>query len=413
MNIDFFVLMSEKSDKNLMELFQTFSPKKPVDYHIDPHNMESLESLVEKLGSSFVADVKKDGYNVAVHVSETEVKLFTSSGREFDLERFPEIARDAEKLDVGIYIGEFHGKENKDGFTNLDSFQAVKRRVSGSANLESLIEECPVEISLYDIYRLEDQSLLDTSFMERRKILETTLKNADTEHISVVGYYHVDSAEQLKQIYTEIVENGSEEGLVLKRINAKVRYRTDNGSIVFPRTDDFVKLKRSSDFDCVVLATYLSEKGAAKNRPYTNLLLGVLNSETGLLETLVKSSGIAPSRDYYEKIWSHIQANLEEVVFSEETGEFSHDDQAVFSKRIPGKKVPQFYVRNPLENSIVLKVRAMQVTKSKSGWHSCGLTYNERFSLRHPVIDGIHPEKQPRDCNTTQDIRRSYYGISS
>jgi len=74
-----------------------------------------------------------------------------------------------------------------------------------------------------------------------------------------------------------------------------------------------------------------------------------------------------------------------------------------YTERIPAGKVPLLYVVNPLQNAPVIEVGAMQVTAPQDSWHSCGRTYGQVHSLRHPVFARFR-EKLPVEATTTRQI---------
>lgn len=394
-------------EKKRVEIFRPFPPKKPVEIGIDPTDAGELQKIIDKFGGEVIVDLKKDGFNAAIHKKGDEVKAYTSGMNEYELETFPELLHDLGLLDDGIYIGEIHGRENKENYTNRDAFEAMQKRGRGKKGKElgKLVEKYPLTLNLYDIYVYEGEELLDVPQRERRKVLEDIVSKKDFDNTDVVGSFTITTPQELQELYEKHVASGKEEGFVLKDPRCTVKTKVKDGQLELLRTDDWIKMKRFSTFDLIVLGFYETENSKGKGLPYASVLLGTLNEDTGKYETVVKLPVGKGAEGYYE-LFEQLEDNLGDFDPEDYDGEISYSP-LMLSKR---DKMPDKIVLD-VSKSPVVQVRAMGVNKSKSGWHSCGMDEGESYSLRIAVYEHIRKDKNAKDANTAGFIKRFYEGL--
>lgn len=453
-------------------LFRHFKPKKPVEAGLKTHRflihkpasqgkgfasfdcneaeeadrapsgaeqnilMENLATLMEGYGGAMVAERKLDGYNLSLKVTERgEVAATTSRGNPYPLELFPELHLALERLaglGEGVYIGEMHGiaPEGCETFTNIEAFAGIRTRMAASGEDEalSLMGTCPVQLSLYDAYLSQEKMLLDVPMEGRREALEELLAAHDLPGIGLAPSHSFTAPEDVYALYLAEISSG-EEGLVLKNPLAPVKWslRSD-GTLSLPRTWDFVKLKKDLVLDLIVLGYMTGESERTSSLAFTNLLCGVLNEETGLIETLTKTMGITSENSQGYAEMSAVFSSLGERGLLAPGYEMGGKKRialpqpgVAYSPRMKPDTFPDVAIVNPLENAPIVRVKAMQVSRTygtpdgsgkEGGEHSCGRTtlteegMCEIYSLRHPVLLGLHDEKQDvREAETTEKIR--------
>src|SRR3989344_3308259 len=136
-----------------LRIFEPFNPKKPVEIGIDANSIGDLDDVVRKLGGEVSVEIKKDGFNAAIHKKGDDVKVYTSGKNEYDIDLMPELIGDLHILDDGIYIGEIHGRATRENFTNKDAFEAIQKRSRKTGkNVEKAVNDNPLTLSLYDVY---------------------------------------------------------------------------------------------------------------------------------------------------------------------------------------------------------------------------------------------------------------------
>lgn len=378
----------------------------------------NLATLIDGFGGVMVAERKLDGYNLCLTVRDGAAEMLSSGGNPFARELFPELEealRNLEGRGDSVYVGELHGIAVGKSFTNADAFAAVRARVDlgrGSpekADILRLAAEMPLQLSLYDAYLRDGTLLLDKPMGERRGALEDLLA-ADIQGMGLIPSQRFSRAADVFALYLAETESG-QEGLVLKNPLAPVKYAVKNGALSLSRTWDFVKLKKELVLDLVVIGYMQSEAAQEKGMLFSHLLCGVRNDETGMVETLVKTMAMTSPGDAYREIAEALEerSGFMEPGYHEERGRkvAVPDPGVAYSPRMKPDTIPDCIIASPLENSFVVRVRAMQVSRSEKGEHSCGNTRGEVYSLRHPVLLGVHPEKResPLLCETTEKIR--------
>jgi len=469
------VMVTEQDEKVRTALFESYKPKKPVELKLDGRRLktkkkardldgdptlegyatfdhkeevhpeseeekkslvlENLATITKGYGGLVVAETKLDGYNLSLKISEDgEIEMLTSSGNPFPGGLFPELEESLDHLrSLGpqIYIGEMHGipPDGFQEFSNANAFSAIRSRMDLAKNqdldedrLEELVTSSPLQLSLYDTYLSGGKLLLDSRMEDRRNALEELIDQHDLPGIGLTPSHRFKNPEDIYNLYLQEIAK-EEEGLVLKNPLAIVKYSFGKNGLSLSRTADFIKLKRDLVLDLIVIGTFLSDGARDKGLSFSNLLLGVRNEQTGLIETLCKTMGVHPSSEAYQEIADLLEEKrLAGVLRPGYTVDGRKkialpDPQVVYSKRLTGAKLPDEVIIDPLQNGFVVRLHGMQITKTytdgkKGGSHSAGNTYltdglQEAYSVRHPVLVGVHEDKRddPFQSETTEKIR--------
>ena len=387
-----------------LRIFEPFNPKKPVEIGIDANSIGDLDDVVRKLGGEVSVEIKKDGFNAAIHKKGDDVKVYTSGKNEYDIDLMPELIGDLHILDDGIYIGEIHGRATRENFTNKDAFEAIQKRSRKTGkNVEKAVNDNPLTLSLYDVYLYDGFELLQTEQKKRRALLEKIAEQKGFQNTDIVESFTVRSGEELKELYGIYIASGKEEGFVLKDPRSKIEVRAKNGETEIARTDEWIKLKRFSTFDLALLGLYETDNSRKKGLPYSGALLGSYNEATEKYETVVKVQ-INPGMEGYYEIFDSVKENIEDFDGGSYNGEIK------FSKAMRGEKIPSKVVKDPA-NAPVIQVRAMGVSKAKGSWHSCGIDDDGAYSLRIPVYEHVRHDKTAKEANTTKFIRKYHDGL--
>ena len=328
-------------------------------------------------GKSYV-EVKSDGYRIQVHNDQGKLRFFARSLNEFNREAYPDVLSQIRGIPSGIFDGEIVGIED-----GINGFNAIKARKRESLD-NDLVKKYPLQIKFFDVLNLNGNDMIDLPLYERRKTLEQYVGNVSEQ-------WTIDESESLKEKFLEVAEQGLE-GVVCK--NPSSQY------LIGKRTKDWIKLKKFLTLDLVVLGVYSGE-GKAAELPFAALLLGTQNN--GYYETITKV-GIA-KKDIIDKIekkvrqfyTTEIPAN---IIISDSINKSSYK-----------RKKPIYFIRP--ENSVVVEVEALNITKSKN-WHSCGLydAYGRKsdkaYSLRIPIVQRYRDDKTAKDIATTEQITEIY-----
>ncbi len=138
----------------------------PLTPPLKPQLALSRKALPE--GDAYLYEIKLDGFRCLAFVDGEEVSLQSRNGR--PLERyFPEL-----RLPAGRYV--LDGEIVVRGADGREDFDALGQRVHPAASrIKLLSAETPALYVAFDLLALDDESLLDRPFAERRAALEALL----------------------------------------------------------------------------------------------------------------------------------------------------------------------------------------------------------------------------------------------
>lgn len=232
------------------------------------------ESLWERLGAtgSVWLEDKLDGIRAQIHCSTERAEIFSR-----DLKRitdtFPEIARAAKALGRdAVFDGEILAWE---GTRALSFFELQKRLGRREADL-FLGAQIPVACLIFDVLRLDGQSLLKVSLAERRKALESVeLASPLLPAPTLLAR----SAEEIEAAFRAARDRGNE-GLMAK----------DPASAYTPgrRGLSWIKLKKDfATLDVVVVAVEYGH--GRRSKVLSDYTFAVRDDKTGALLTIGKA----------------------------------------------------------------------------------------------------------------------------
>ena len=161
----------------------------PLASPLAPQLALSRKALPE--GDEYVYEVKLDGFRCLAFVDGEEVFLQSRGSRPLG-RYFPEL-----ELPRGRYV--LDGEIVVRGKDGREDFDALQQRLHPAASrVERLAGETPAVYVVFDLLALEDESLLERPFAERRAELERLLAGAEWAEAPVELMASTDSAEQAK-----------------------------------------------------------------------------------------------------------------------------------------------------------------------------------------------------------------------
>ncbi|MBI2129386.1 hypothetical protein HYU07_04055, partial [Candidatus Woesearchaeota archaeon] len=370
------------------------APKKVAEFSFDKNDATTFHYPIA-IGNT-IAEKKSDGFCVLLSIDRKcneKIKMFSSSLNEWNPECFPELTKGMLKLPSGYYHGELLGLPTHENFTSLDEFTAVENRPKTSAkNLtKELIEKYPLKLDIFDALIIENRPLLSRQLKVRRAILEEVVDR--TKNLSLIQQWDMTNKEGLQQLFLQAISNNYE-GLVAK----------DPLSFYVPgsRDSDWIKLKEFLTLDLVVLGFYETPESRKAGKPFSAILVGSYNGETGKYETLakVKVSAKKDQEDICKKARNIVNVNGDyEKTVNAHGGIAFNPSMSKIKRKIPERIVG-------MQDPVIVEVQVQDITYSDN-WHSCGLGYdNERaHSLRIPTFKQIRKDKtRIEDITTTQQI---------
>jgi DNA ligase-1 len=347
--------------------------------------MPTAKALFEKLGTCF-AEPKLDGFRLQIHIDKTktipEVHFFSRNLQDMSA-MFPDLAKEVLKLNVENLIGEGEAicfDHNSGGF--LPFQETVKRK--RKHGVEEAANEFPLQLFLFDLLYLNNESCLDLPYTKRHQKLEQLLDDVQTSHLFVTEHTEIHNAQQLENYFLEAVATGLE-GILVKRPDAL--YQPGK------RNFNWIKLKRQEEghledtLDCVILG-YYAGKGKRANFGIGAFLVGVFNKNLDMFQTVAKiGTGMT------DEEWRTLKKKCDALATEEKP------------KNIQCAKelTPDVWV-NP---ELICRVRADEITLSPL--HSAGKTdANLGYALRFPRFMDYRIDKSAEEATTDEEVKRLY-----
>lgn len=239
-------------------------PLKPVKVMLY-QKASGIDDAFETVGKPAAFEYKYDGFRLQLHNHNGIIKLFTRRLEDVT-EQFPDVAeavRSAVKSGNYILEAEVVGFDSATG--KWLPFQKISRRIKRKYDIKETSEKTPVIVNIFDALKIGDANLLKVPFRERRKKIESIVKEIPGR-IVLASQLVTASAEEANSFYLKSLAMGNE-GIMAKSLDApyKPGSRVGYGMKIKPvmETLDLVIVgaeagegKRSSWFSSFELACY-------------------------------------------------------------------------------------------------------------------------------------------------------------
>ncbi|MBI2499075.1 ATP-dependent DNA ligase [Candidatus Woesearchaeota archaeon] len=327
--------------------------------------VNNIEEAFDEVGKPALWEFKMDGFRVTIHKNNDEIKLFTRKMEDVT-KQFPEVIdliKENVKAKKGILDSEFVGYDKKIG--KYLPFQNISQRIKRKYDIESIAKKFPVEINVFDILNYEGKYLKNEKQLERRKLLEKTIKEKDKK-IVLTKKLITDDVSKAKEFFEESLKAGNE-GLIAKKIDAI--YQPGR------RVEGWVKLK--SVMENLDLAIIGAEWGTGKRAGFlSSFVLGCKKGneflECGMIGTGIKEK----SKEGVS--FKQLTKLLKPLINKEE-----------------GRKVK-------IKPKIIIEVRYEEIQKSP--------TYNSGYALRFPRVIRLRNDKPIGEIADLKQIEKLYKG---
>ena len=348
--------------------------------------LSSAEEILAKLEGKGSAEYKYDGLRIQAHVSKKKVQLF-SRRLENITSQFPDVAenlRAAIEADQTILEGECVAVDSNTG--DMLPFQVVSQRRGRKREIETMAEEVPVTVFLFDLLYAEGRDFTITPYLERRKELTKIVRESD--QVRIAEQLLTDDPEELERYFDKAVSLGCE-GLVVKSVGTESVYQAGARGWLWIKYKRSYKAEVADTFDLVPVGAFHGR--GKRGGTYGALLMAVYNPETDQFETISKLGSGFTDEDL-EKLPKLIGQDV-----------ILHPHPRVNSEM----KADVWFT--PTQ---VLEVSADEITLSPL--HTCALGAIRRGSglaLRFPRFTGRYrDDKSPEDATTTKDVLETYHG---
>jgi DNA ligase D-like protein (predicted ligase)/DNA ligase D-like protein (predicted 3'-phosphoesterase) len=292
----------------------------------------------------WIFEVKWDGIRAIAYVDKQQLSLQTRNQKELKT-FFPELQELTALIDDAVLDGEIIVMS--DGKVD---FQTLLKRIqaASSRDIAFLQRKHPVLYIVFDILEKNGSSMLDKPLMERKKILQETLKEGNYVIIS-------DFVEEKGEAYYQASLEKGLEGIMAKKKN----------SIYSPgtRSSSWLKIKKIKECDCVIFG-YTKGTGNRENT-FGALILGLYENHTAVF---VGKVGTGFDQKTLEDLTQQFQTLKTE------------------QKTIPAIDIPDEI--NWIKPVLVCRIGYQTVTSDGK--------------LRMPRFFGIRVDKNPLECKMEQ-----------
>ncbi|MFP4111462.1 MAG: ATP-dependent DNA ligase [Candidatus Woesearchaeota archaeon] len=189
---------------------------KPVNPMLFPKAVD-IEDGFRIVGKPAIIEYKYDGFRVQIHKDEDNVELYTRR-LENVTNQFPDVVESIKKQVKAkkcILDSEVLGINYETG--DKLPFQNISQRIRRKYNIEDMVKRIPVVIVIFDIMRLEEESLLENDFSKRRDILEKTI-NVKKNEIELSEKITTEDLDEANKFYQKSLLLGNE-GIMMKSLS--------------------------------------------------------------------------------------------------------------------------------------------------------------------------------------------------
>lgn len=343
--------------------------------------LPNAEEAVKRLGDTFAAEPKFDGFRIAVHKNGEKVELF-SRNLENMTHAFPDLV-EAIKLEVHAKSVILEGEAiafNPTTNEFLPFQETTKRR--RKYDVIEMAKKLPLALFTFDVLYLNGQDITQKPHRERRKLLEGILhKNNAIVRLAEERIIH--TPKEILKFFNEAISEGLE-GLMLKKLDSP--YKAGG------RGFHWIKFKRSSSgelndtVDCVLLGVFAG-KGKRTDFGVGGLLIGVYDQKNDSFCSISRlGTGLT------DEEFRHVNEVAKKLRVSHKPA------------RVNSKIEPNFWV----EPKVVMEIFADEITKSPI--HTAGVDKDGiGYALRFPrLVKFREADKRAEDATTVDEIRKLY-----
>lgn len=313
-------------------------------------------------------EYKYDGFRLQIHKNGNVVKLFTRRLEDVSAQ-FPDIVA-AVKKHVGvmrcILDGEAVGYDPQTG--KYQPFQHISKRIKRKYQVNELVKELPVELTVFDILMMGDDILLDKKLPERLKALNIALRDPKERSLVIAKGLEIDTEAEAEAFYQESLDAGNE-GVMIK----------DLEGIYQPggRVSTWIKMKPIMDeLDLVIVG---AEWGSGKRSKWmTSFTLACIGDSGELFEVGKVGTGMKEEESEEAVSFPQLTKLLEPLVVAQK-----------------GKEVR-------VTPQVVVMVAYEEIQKSP--------TYSSGYALRFPRVLALRPDRAVDDIAAFDDILDLYEG---
>lgn len=361
--VEVFRIIKEEGIKSLESI--KLKPGKPINAMLY-QKAESIEDAFNIVGKPCAIEIKFDGFRLQCHSNNGKIILYTRN-LENVTNQFPDVVK---VLKEGVkgknYIIDTEVIGIDPNTKTWMPFQKISQRIKRKHKIEDLIKKVPVMINVFDIIQYEEKSMLNSSFKERRKLIEKIIKKIP-EKLQPADQIITSNLEEAKEFYNKSLSLGNE-GIMAKNLDApyKPGSRVGYGIKIKPilETLDLV----------IVKAEHGEGRRAGWLTSYTVACYD--NKKENLLEVGKVSTGVKEIK---------------------QEGEITYEELTKLLKPLIQGQKSKTLIINP---KIIIEVAYEEIQKSNE--------YSSGYALRFPRCISLRIEKPLSEINTIKEVEKIY-----
>lgn len=336
------------------------------------------QAILEKLGPSSV-ESKFDGFRLQIHLKDKKVKLFSRNLDDVTF-MYPDIVEGVlkqAKVENAIFEGEAIGY-NPDTAELLPFQETVQRK--RKYGIEDMSKKIPLKLFVFELLYLDDESLINKPFTERRLLLSKIIKVKDivSDTIVLAEDEIVDNADRMEALFEHALAKGLE-GIVVKKLTGI--YQAGARGFNWVKFKKSYSIKLQDTIDCLIMG-YDFGKGKRSDFGLGAFLVGVYNNKKDEFVTVSKI-GTGLTDIEWKELKKRIDKDLEEKT-----------KPAIYN--VDKNITCDIWIKP----SIVVEVRADEISKSP--------IHTAQFALRFPRVERFRDDKRPEDVTTLKEIEEIY-----
>ena len=354
------ITLKEKGRKGLKELNLTVGkPLKVMLYQ----KVEDVIEGFEAVGKPAIIEPKIDGFRMQIHKKDNKITLYTRRLEDVT-KQFPDVVESVKnnvKCDDFILDSEIVGFDSiKKRFV---SFQQISQRIRRKHNIEEMIKKLPVVVNIFDAMEINGKNLINEPLQERRKLMQSIIKNKKHE-LELIEQLVTDDPKEAEEYYQDCLGKGHE-GVMMKNLEGiyKPGSRVGFGVKVKPVMESLDLVITDADWGEGKRVAWLSSFTLACRDDDKLLQMGKVG--TGIKEK--SEEGLS---------FEQLTKELKPLIISEK-----------------GKSVK-------VKPKIIVEVYFEEIQKSP--------TYTSGFALRFPRVVRLRDDKSVSDISTIQEITKLY-----
>ncbi len=331
--------------------------------------LRSAKEMVDKMGEVAV-EPKLDGLRLQIHYKKGEnPKAFTRNLNETSW-MFPELQNIKHEIDSDEVILDVEAVGLSEDTKKLANFQTTMTR-RRKHDIDESADKVPIRFYAFDILFKNNEELLHLKYLERRKILEETIKSKET--LQLVDYIVTDNPKIIIQKHHEYLAEGLE-GIIVKSIDGKYISGRTGWRWVKMKEPEGKEAKLSDTIDVVVMG-YTQGRGKRAQFGIGQFLAGIRDGEE--IKTVTKV-GTGLTDDQFRELHQRL----------EKIKTVSKPRQYEVNKNLE----PDFWV----EPKLVVELAADEITKSPI--HTAG------YALRFPRLVNFRDDKSAKEATTIKEL---------